>query len=452
MINDNSASQGKWSSRFGFILAATGAAVGLGNIWKFPYITGENGGGAFVLVYLLCVLLIGIPLMIAELSLGRRVGKSPVNTLLEFARESGASSWWPLVGIKGVLTGFLILSYYSVIAGWTLVYAIKMITGAFWGMDAGQISGVYDQLISDPVQLLFWHSLFIGATMWLVSQGVQEGLEKAVRFMMPALFGLLLLLVFYSMIAGDSAQAVKFLFSFDFEELTGEGVLIALGQAFFSIGLGMGMLIMYGAYLPKDISISESSFIIVAADTIVALLAGLAIFPIVFANQLEPGSGVGLIFQTLPVAFAQMPLGSIFGFLFFTLLVFAALSSSIALIEPLVRWLMESRKLSRADACLSSGIAVWLTGILTALSFNEWSHIKLLDKSIFEFIDYLTSNIMLPLGGILIAVFTGWVVKQSLLSDETLMSPGIFKLWISLVRYLVPVAIFLVLLSVLGIF
>ena len=451
MISDNSASQGKWSSRLGFILAATGAAVGLGNIWKFPYITGENGGGAFVLVYLLCVLLIGIPLMIAELSLGRRGGKSPVNTLLDLARESGASSWWRLVGIMGILAGFLILSYYSVVAGWTLVYAIKMLTGAFWGMDAGEISGVYDQLISDPVQLLFWHSLFIGATMLVVSQGVQ-GLERAVRFMMPALFGLLLILVVYSMSVGDSAQAIKFLFSLNFDELTGQGVLIALGQAFFSIGLGMGMLIMYGAYLPKQIAIAESSFIIAGADTIVALLAGLAIFPIVFANQLEPGSGAGLIFQTLPIAFAQMPLGSIFGFLFFTLLVFAALSSSIALIEPTVRWLMESRKLSREDACMWSGLAVWLAGIMTALSFNQWSDVRFLDKNIFQLIDYLTSNIMLPLGGILIAIFTGWIVKQSLLSDETLMSAIAFKLWISLVKFIVPVAIFLVMLSVIGLF
>ncbi|MEE9413277.1 MAG: sodium-dependent transporter [Methylococcales bacterium] len=452
MITDNSASQGKWSSRLGFILAGTGAAVGLGNIWKFPYITGENGGGAFVLVYLLCVLLIGIPLMIAELSLGRRAGKSPVNTLLDLARESGASGWWRLVGVMGVLAGFLILSYYSVVAGWTLVYAIKMLTGAFWGMDAGEISGVYDQLISDPVQLLFWHSLFIGATMLVVSRGVQEGLERAVRFMMPALFGLLLILVVYSLSVGDSAQAIKFLFSLDFDKLTGQGVLIALGQAFFSIGLGMGMLIMYGAYLPKQIAIAESSFIIAAADTLVALLAGLAIFPIVFANQLEPGSGAGLIFQTLPIAFAQMPLGSIFGFLFFTLLVFAALSSSIALIEPTVRWIMESRKLSREDACIFSGLAVWLAGILTALSFNHWSDVRLFDKNIFELIDYLTSNIMLPLGGILIAIFTGWVVKQSLLSDETLMNASAFKLWMLLVKFLVPVAIFLVMLSVVGIF
>ena len=212
------------------------------------------------------------------------------------------------------------------------------------------------------------------------------------------------------------------------------------------------MLIMYGAYLPKQIAIAESSFIIAAADTLVALLAGLAIFPIVFANQLEPGSGAGLIFQTLPIAFAQMPLGSIFGFLFFTLLVFAALSSSIALIEPTVRWIMESRKLSREDACIFSGLAVWLAGILTALSFNHWSDVRLFDKNIFELIDYLTSNIMLPLGGILIAIFTGWVVKQSLLSDETLMNASAFKLWMLLVKFLVPVAIFLVMLSVVGIF
>jgi NSS family neurotransmitter:Na+ symporter len=452
MISDSSASQGKWSSRLGFILAATGAAVGLGNIWKFPYITGENGGGAFVLVYLLCVLLIGIPLMIAELSLGRRAGKSPVNSLLDLARESGASRWWSLVGVMGVFAGFLILSYYSVVAGWTLVYAIKMISGAFWGMDSSQISGVYDQLIGDPVQLLFWHSLFIGVTMWLVAQGVQDGLEKAVRFMMPALFGLLLLLVIYSMLVGDAGQAMSFLFSFDFDELTGEAVLIALGQAFFSIGLGMGMLIMYGAYLPKQISIAESCFIIAAADTAVALLAGLAIFPIVFANQLEPGSGVGLIFQTLPIAFAQMPFGSIFGFLFFTLLVFAALSSSIALIEPAVRWLIESRKLSRTDACFVSGIAVWLMGILTVLSFNQWADVQLFNKNIFELIDYLTANIMLPLGGILIAIFTGWVVKQSLLSDESQMNVSQFKLWIGLIKFVVPVAIFIVLLNVLGVF
>jgi len=452
MITNNASSKGKWSSRFGFILAATGAAVGLGNIWKFPYITDQNGGGAFVLVYLLCVLLIGIPLMISELSLGRRAGKSPVNALLDLARESAASRWWWLVGMMGVLAGFLILSYYSVVAGWTLVYAIKMITGVFWTMDAGEIGGVYEQLIADPVQLLFWHSLFISVTMWLVAQGVQDGLERAVRFMMPALFGLLLLLVSYSLLVGDSAQAITFLFSLEFDKVSGEGVLIALGQAFFSIGLGMGMLIMYGAYLPKDVAIAESSFMIAAADTIVALLAGLAIFPIVFANQLEPGSGAGLIFQTLPIAFAQMPLGSLFGFLFFLLLVFAALSSSIALIEPAVRWLMESSRLSRADACLYSGIAVWLTGIVTALSFNEWSDIRVLDKNLFELIDYLTSNIMLPLGGILIAIFTGWVVKQSLLSEETLMSRPAFSLWISLVKYIVPIAIFAVLLNVIGLF
>ncbi len=452
MIGENSTSHEKWSSRFGFILAATGAAVGLGNIWKFPYITGENGGGAFVVVYLLCVLVIGIPLMIAELSLGRRGGKSPVNTMVDLAKESGASRWWWLVGMMGVLTGFLILSYYSVVAGWTLVYAIKMVTGSFWALDASEISGVYDQLIGDPVQLLFWHSLFIAATMWLVAQGVQDGLEKAVRFMMPALFGLLIILVMYSLVVGDSGQAIRFLFSLNFDKLTGESVLVALGQAFFSIGLGMGMLIMYGAYLPKQIAIVESSFIIAAADTIVALLAGLAIFPIVFANQMEPGSGAGLIFQTLPIAFMQMPLGSIFGFLFFLLLVFAALSSSIALIEPAVCWLMERRTISRTDASLVIGIAVWLTGMLTALSFNEWSHVRLLDKNIFELIDYLTSNIMLPAGGVLIAIFTGWIVKQSLLTEESHMSNTGFKLWISLVKYIVPVAIFLVLLSVIGIF
>ncbi|MCH9696765.1 MAG: sodium-dependent transporter [Gammaproteobacteria bacterium] len=452
MIGGNSGTGGKWSSRFGFILAATGAAVGLGNIWKFPYITGENGGGAFVLVYLICVLLIGIPLMIAELSLGRRGGKSPVNTLLDLARESMAPQWWWMVGMMGVLAGFLILSYYSVVAGWTLVYSIKMVTGGFWGLNASEISNVYDQLISDPVQLLFWHTVFTGGTMWLVAQGVQDGLERAVRFMMPALFGLLILLVIYSLLVGDASQAMNFLFSMDFDKLSGDSVLVALGQAFFSIGLGMGMLIMYGAYLPEDVNIAESSFIIAAADTAVALLAGLAIFPIVFANQLEPGSGAGLIFQTLPIAFSHMPLGSIFGFLFFLLLVFAALSSSIALIEPAVSWLMESRQLSRADAALYSGVAVWLTGLLTVFSFNEWASVQIFGMNLFELIDYLTSNIFLPLGGVLIAVFTGWVVSQSLLLEQARMNSLVFKIWINLVKYLVPAGIFLVLLSAIGVF
>jgi NSS family neurotransmitter:Na+ symporter len=443
---------GEWSSRFTFILAATGSAVGLGNIWKFPYITGENGGGAFVIVYLLCVVLIGIPLMMAETMLGRRSRQNPINTMITLADEAGADKNWHYLGWMGVLAGFLILSYYSVIAGWASAYVLKAFTGSFFGADPTAIKVLFDDFIASPVQMIFWHSLFMLATMLIVVRGVNSGLEKAVRFLMPSLFVMLILLVAYAMSTDSYEQGINFLFMPDFSKLTGNGVLTAMGHAFFTLSLGMGAIMVYGSYLPKDVSIAKTVFWIAGTDTVVALLAGIAIFPLVFASGLEPASGPGLIFQTLPIAFGNMTGGWLFGILFFVMLVFAALSSSISLIEPAVAWLVENKDMSRKQACIWSGSVTWLLGFGTIFSFNAWSSVKFFDRTIFQLLDYLTANLMLPIGGFCIAVFAGWIMKQQHTEHELDMpNPLSYKVWQVLICYVSPSAVFLVFLHVVGV-
>jgi len=438
---------GQWSSRWAFVLAATGSAVGLGNIWKFPYITGENGGGAFVLVYLLCIAVVGIPVMMSEIMLGRRGRQSPINTMRTLAREEGKSGGWQLLGFSGVLAGFLILSFYSVIAGWALSYVVSAVGGTFTAITAERSGEIFGELVSNPGVQLFWHTLFMGITMFVVARGVREGLEKAVRMLMPALFVLLLILVGYAMNSGGFIQGLHFLFDADFSKITTDGVLIALGHAFFTLSLGMGAIMVYGSYLPENVSLTQATFTVAIADTVVALLAGMAIFPIVFANSLEPGAGPGLIFQTLPVAFGAMPGGLFFGTLFFILLVFAAWSSAISIIEPVVSWLVESRNMSRKRASIISGLVTWVLGIATVLSFNLWSEVKLFDKTIFDLLDYLTTNIMLPLGGLLIALFAGWAMKQNHSRGELGLRQTGYTIWQILIRYVTPIAIIVVFLN-----
>lgn len=443
--------QGEWSTRLAFIFAATGSAVGLGNIWKFPYITGENGGGAFVLVYLLCIALIGVPIMMAEILLGRRGRQSPINTMRDLAKEAGAKPYWRWLGWLGVIAGFLILSYYSVIAGWAMAYFVRVSTGLFEGATSDGVSSIFGQFIADPEKLLAWHSLFMIMTMLVVARGV-KGLERAVRFLMPALLVLLLLLVVYAMEQGDFAQALNFLFSADFSKITSESILTAMGHAFFTLSLGMGAIMVYGSYLPSKVSIGSTTLIIALADTAIALLAGLAIFPLVFANSLEPSSGPGLIFQTLPIAFGHMDYGSVFGGLFFLLLVFAAWSSSISLIEPAVAWLVENKNMSRMRACILSGMTTWLLGIGTVLSFNLTADVRLFDKTFFDLLDYLTANIMLPLGGLCIALFVGWVMsRDDSMAELKMKRPLAYGIWIFLLKYISPTAVLIVFLNVIGI-
>ena len=442
---------GQWSSRLAFILAATGSAVGLGNIWKFPYITGMNGGGAFVLVYLLCIVCIGIPIMMAETMLGRRGRQSPINTMAALAAEEGGHRVWSWVGWMGVLAGFLILSYYSVIAGWALAYVVRAASGMFHGMNAESVNNLFGTFVSDPERVLAWHSIFMVMTMVVVARGVQAGLEKSVRYMMPALFLILVVLVVYASTTGYFAAGLAFLFTPDFSKLTWNGVMIAMGHAFFTLSLGMGAIMMYGSYLPNGISIAKTTLVIASADTLVSLMAGMAIFPIVFAHGLEPTSGAGLIFKTLPIAFGQMDAGVLIGTLFFLLLVFAAWSSSISLIEPAVAWLVENHNISRVSASAWLGVLSWLLGIATILSFNYWEQYKLHGKTIFDVLDYVTANIMLPLGGLLIAVFAGWVLSVKSSYDEMANGRQGYAVWLFLVRYVTPVAVILIFLNVSGV-
>jgi len=432
---------GQWSGRWAFILAATGSAVGLGNIWKFPYITGENGGGAFVLVYLLCIAVIGIPIMIAEVMLGRRGRRSPINTMRHLAREEGVSPLWKYLGWSGVVAGFLILSYYSVIAGWAVAYVFRTASGAFTGATADGVSSIFSQLVSDPERLLAWHTIFMAITMVVVARGVRSGLEKAVRFLMPALFVILLILVGYAMNTDAFARGVEFMLTPDFDALfyrpgdkpgelvlTAEPLLVALGHAFFTLSLGMGAIMIYGSYLPEKTSIAKTTVVIAGMDTLVALLAGLAIFPIVFANGLEPGSGPGLIFQTLPIAFGQMPAAA---------------------------WLVENHGFSRVAATTWLGVLTWLLGLGSVFSFNLWAgeEYQLFGKTFFDLLDYLTANIMLPLGGLLIALFAAWQMRRSSCRDELRLNDGPgFKLWYFLIRYISPVAVVIVFLNAIGLF
>jgi len=442
---------GQWSSRLIFIMAATGSAVGLGNIWKFPYITGENGGGAFVLVYLLCIAAIGIPIMMSEVMLGRRGRQSPINTMATLAAEAGKPKIWSMLGWFGVIAGFLILSYYSVIAGWALSYVFRTASGMFEGVTADGANSIFTSLVSDPEKLLAWHTLFMIATTFVVARGVKNGLEKTISYLMPMLFVLLIILAFYSMSTGYFMQGVSFLFSPDFSKLTAQSVLTAMGHAFFTLSLGMGAIMVYGSYLPQDTSIAKASILIALADTVVALLAGLVIFPIVFANSLEPGAGPGLIFQTLPIAFGQMEAGVLIGTLFFILLVFAAWTSSISLIEPAVAWLVENHGMNRIYASVSVGMATWFVGLGSMLSFNVWSEHRLFGLNFFDFLDYLTANIMLPLGGLFIVIFAGWIMKTEASKNELNTTKTGYNVWLILSRFVAPVAVMVIFLSAVGV-
>lgn len=438
---------GHWSSRMAFILAVTGSAVGLGNIWKFPYIAGQNGGGAFVLVYLVCVIVIGMPVMMSEILIGRRGRRNPVATMELLGKEEGSSGRWRLVGSMGVLAGILILSYYSVIAGWTLAYVVKSASGVFVGASAEAVGAQFSNFVGDWRLIALCHTAFMALAVFVVARGVERGLEQAVRFMVPALLVLMLVLLGYSINSGYFGEGVAFMFTPDFDKLTWNSVLAALGQAFFTLSIGMGAIMAYGAYLPEETSITGASAAVVIADTAIAILAGLAIFPLVFANNLDPADGPGLVFYTLPLAFGQMAGGVFFSTIFFVLLAFAAWTSAIGLMEPAVAWIVERYSKSRAQATVMTGLTIWLIGMGSVLSFNVLADVKFLAGTIFDNIDYLTSNIMLPLGGLLIVIFAGWVMCRNSTADELGSSGALYKSWRLLARFIAPVGILFVLIN-----
>ncbi|HEX6995391.1 MAG TPA: sodium-dependent transporter [Gammaproteobacteria bacterium] len=444
---------GEWTSRLGFILALAGSAVGLGNIWRFPYLAGENGGGAFVLVYLLFVFGIGLPIMMAEVLIGRRGRRNPVTTMQLLGEEETGRSSWRVVGGLGIVTGVLILSFYSVIAGWTIAYVIESASGVFRNAGADAVGAVFESLVGNELATGAWHTLFMALTIGVVVLGVEQGLERAVRIMMPALVALLLVLLGFSMTTGSFMDGVVFLFQPRFGELSGNGALAALGQAFFTLSVGMGAVMTYGAYLQENESIPRSCLAVVAVDTSIALLAGLVIFPIVFANGLDPASGPGLVFQSLPLAFGQMPGGTFVAVLFFVLLTFAAWTSAISLMEPAVAYFMETRGFDRPKAALLVGVMIWLLGFLTVMSFGAWSDVTFWRGTWFDNIDFLSNNVFLPLGGLVIVVFAGWVMARNSTAEELDPSAGrAYRLWRWNARYVAPIAVALVLLNGVGIF
>ena len=352
------------------MLATAGSAIGLGNIWKLPYMIGVNGGSAFVLVFIACIFLVGIPLMMTEILLGRRAQKNPFDGMQTLAHEAQVSPHWKYLGGMGMLTGLLILGFYSVIGGWVLSYIIEAAKNSFSNITAAQSTANFDGLLATPAKLLFWHTVFMCMTMGVVARGVNSGLEKANNILIPALFAILLVLLGYSMSVGDMQTAYQFMFKLDFSKITPVAVLSALGHAFFSLSLGMGAVMVYGSYLQRHVSIARTTIYIALADTALGLLVGLAIYALVFANHLAPNAGPGLIFQTLPIAFGHMPWGSFIGTLFFMLVAFAAWTSAISLVEPAVAWITENTSIKRRMAAWAIGVVVWLLGV-AAVSYTH---------------------------------------------------------------------------------
>lgn len=431
----------------GFMLAAAGSAVGLGNIWKFPYMAGQMGGSAFVLTYLICMFVIGLPILVAEWLIGRRGQKNPIHTMEDVAAAEGRSKSWRWVGIIGVLGSFLILSFYSVIGGWATDYIFLAGNGTFTGLHGDGTSEVFQQFLGSVNHLLTWHTVFMLATGLIVAMGVGAGLERSCKIMMPGLGILLIGLVIYAgVVSGPSfGKAFAFLFTPNWSAITGKAVLAALGHAFFSLSLGMGIMMAYGSYLGKDVNLISTARTVVILDVIVAMLSGMAIFPLVFANGLQPAEGPGLIFVTLPIAFGNMAGGTIIGVLFFIFLTFAALTSSISLLEPTVELLEEKTHLGRKSATLVSSVIIWALGIACLLSFNAWQDVTIFGKNIFDFLDYVTSKLMLPLTGLGTIIFAGWMMKQETIRQELNLSPVIFAGWKLLCRIVIPVAVIAIL-------
>lgn len=436
-------SRDQWGSKLGFIMAAAGSAVGLGNLWKFPYVAGKNGGGAFVLVYFVMLLLVGFTLMLAELVLGRNTQLNAIGAYRKISRR------WSWVGGLGIASGFLILSYYSVIGGWVIKYLGSSLTGSLNITDATVLGNLFESVVSSTSGSIFFHSLFMIATLAIVIGGVGGGIEKASKIMMPALFVLIIILAIRGCTLPGSMEGIKYLLMPDISKITLPVVLSALGQVFFSLSLGMGCMITYGSYLSEKENIPQSAAIIPLLDTFVALLAGLATIPAVFAFGFEPGGGPGLMFVTLPAVFASMPLGAIFSTMFFLLVLFAALSSSISLLEVCVSYVVDQFNVKRKIATISVAFASFLVGIPSALSFGIWSEVKVLfGMNFFDFFDFITSNVMLPLGGLMLCIFVGWVWGTDKALDEATnggtLNFKFGKIWAFLVKYVGPIAIAIV--------
>lgn len=441
-----------FSGRFAVVAAVAGSAVGLGNIWRFPYITGENGGGAFMLVYLICVIIIGIPVMTSEFIIGRAAQKNPYGAF----RSLAPGKPWYLIGLMGVAAAFMILAFYTTVAGWTLEYLYQSLAGNLMGKGERELTSMFDEFLKGSFRPVIWFLIFMGLTGYIIISGVKNGIEKYTKVLMPFLFLILIMLSVRSVTLEGSREGLRFLFSPDLSKITPKVILEALGQAFFSMSIGMGTLITYGSYIRKNEKLASSAAWIAVADTSVAIIAGIAIFPAVFALGGSPASGSGLTFIVLPAIFQKMPFGNIFAIMFFILLATAALTSTISVLEVIVAFLSEELKMTRKKATIAATLAVSVLGIVTVFSLGALSQFQIFGRNIFGFMEFLTSNIMLPLGGLLIVLFIGWFFSPQMTRDELTnggkLSDRLLPVFMFIVKFVAPVAIAMVFLYSLGVF
>ncbi len=438
--------RGNFGSSFGFIMAAAGSAVGLGNLWKFPYLAGKNGGAVFVVTYLLIVVFVGFTMMLGEMIIGRKTQSDPYGAYKKLNKN------WGFLGSIGILTAFLILSFYSVVGGWVIKYIVSTLLGVI-GTDK---TAYFTGFISSSIEPLIYHGIFMILTLAVVFKGISDGIEKASKIMMPALFVMLILVVIRSVTLEGASLGLSYYLKPDFSKFNAKVLVNALGQVFFSLSLGMGALITYGSYLKGDEDLEKNALIIPALDTLVALLAGFAVLPAVFAFGFEPSQGPGLMFVTLPAVFEAMPFGTLFGIIFFVLVFFAALTSSISLLEVTVSYGIDQRKWSRSKSVTIFSTIMFIIGIFASLSMGPLANFKipLLNRGVFDSLDYITSNILMPVGGLLMAIFIGYIWGVDEAIAEVKRTPGVkFKLekfWVILIKFVAPIAVLIVLLSSLG--
>ncbi len=446
MSNIPSGNRDSFSSKFGVIAAAAGSAVGLGNIWKFPYIAGVYGGAAFLFVYLAFIVAIGLPVMLSELIIGRKSRKNAFGAFKVLAPGTP----WRYIGILGVSAAFLILSFYGVVAGWSIEYVILSLKNGFSSKSPDEIASLFSTLITSPIKPVLFQLLFMVLTAAIVIVGIQKGIEKYTKILMPLLVVILLFLCIKSVTLEGAKAGLNFLFKPDFSKLSADGILSALGHAFFTLSLGMGTLITYGSYIRKDNNLISTVVNVTVADTVIAILAGIAIFPAVFAFGIAPSEGPGLIFVTLPNVFHQMPGGYIFSILFFILLTVAALTSSISILEVVVAYFMEEFKMARKASTVLATVLISILGVLCSLSMGVLSSFTLFDLNIFDLMDWISANLLLPIGGMFIALFIGWYFGRKKVQEEVsqggTLSGAVLSIFMFLVKFIAPIAIAIVML------
>lgn len=437
---------GGWRSQWTFILATTSATIGLGNLWKFAYLAGEHGGAGFILMYLACVVLIATPVLAAEVVLGTRGRSDPIHAIEAALLESALSRRWRWLGWLSCLAGLLILSYLSVIGGWIIAYCRWLYEGDLAATSARQVGELFSQLLSDGSRQIGLHALFMFCAWIVVALGVARGLGLVLSVIAPLLLVLLIVLVLSAIRMGDVAAAFEFMFALRNDQLHFDGALAALGQAFFSLGIGMGAMISFGGYAPERRSITHMLGAVVTLHVVIALLAGLAIFPLVFAHRVQPGFGPGLMFVTLPYIFGNLPYGAVLGTVFFSMVLLAALGSAIALLEPTTAWLVQRFRWRRPFAALALAVLVWLAGLPSIFSFSLWPQWRPGGKSVFAWIDWLSADVMLPIAALAVAILVGWRMRPQAIHDELLAAhPRLFALWRLLLRYIAPPAIGIIL-------